>query len=118
MSESGVTEEGSRRVAWRLAILEKHGHHFPEVGVQLVQALALTVRPREAGEITDEDVRIGVAFDDGRVRTHGDRAYGQCRWTTSRVTHERRASDELSNWRCPVDGTLRDTHAVTRTKAR
>jgi len=59
VSESGVTEEGSRRVAWRLAILEKHGHHFPEVGVQLVQALALTVRPREAGEITDEDVRIG-----------------------------------------------------------
>lgn len=76
-------EDGLRpdelRLERRLAILDKHGNHFPEVGVQLVQALALTVRPRRAGDITDEELRLGVAFDDGRISTNGDTTYGLCR---------------------------------------
>ena len=50
-----------------LAILKQHRDHFAEILLQLIQALALTVRARKPGNVPDIEPGFGIAPDDHRV---------------------------------------------------
>jgi len=54
-----------------LAIGEQHGDHVLQIGVQLIERLALAVRAGEAGHIAHIELRVGAAFNHGGVGMHG-----------------------------------------------
>ena len=58
------------RLEGGLPILQEHGDHLPQVGVELVKAVPLAVSAWEAGNVSDEDAGLRVALDDGRVSAH------------------------------------------------
>src|SRR5688500_12198969 len=58
------------RLEWWFPVLEEHRDHLAEVGVQLVEAVPLGVRPRKPGDIPHEYARLRVALDYGGVSAH------------------------------------------------
>ena len=59
------------RIELGFAVLEQQGDDLTQIGLQLVQGLRLTVCTREAGDIADVKLRVGIPLDDGRVCGHG-----------------------------------------------
>jgi len=60
--------------------LENHGDDFPEVGVELVQCLALAVRTRKPRNVSDVKARFRAAFHD---RSEGIHRRQNPSWITS-----------------------------------
>jgi hypothetical protein len=54
----------------RFAVFEEHLNHLPKIPMQLVQCGTLGMRAGEAGDVADEQAGLGIAFDDGGVRSH------------------------------------------------
>ena len=50
-----------------LTIFEQHLDDLFQVGVQLVEGLALAVRAGEARDVADVETGLGAAFNDGSV---------------------------------------------------
>lgn len=53
-----------------LSVLQKHRHNFLQILVELVESRALAVRSPEAGNVTNLEARVGVAFDNGSEVVH------------------------------------------------
>jgi hypothetical protein len=70
-----VNDNGLRadelRFECRLAIIEQHCNYFSKVGVQLIERGTLAMRSRKAGNLTDEKVCVGAAFNYGGIGAHG-----------------------------------------------
>lgn len=66
----------------RIAIFEKHGDDLFQVTVEFVQALPLTMRPRESRHVPHVQSRVAAPFHDCRKRAHRDDSSSQLRVIT------------------------------------
>jgi len=72
LSDENRLRPDELRLERGLAILDEHGDHLAQVGVEFVETIALAVRAREARDIPDEDAGFRVALDDSGVSAHSD----------------------------------------------
>ena len=54
-----------------LAILEEHRDNLLKVALKFVEALALTVGPRPARNVSDVEAGVGIALDYDAKASHG-----------------------------------------------
>src|SRR5437016_6691846 len=76
-------EFGSER---RLAVIQQHSNDLPEVAVQLVKCLALTVRPRKARDIPHVQPGLRVTLDNGSVVFHGEGSSTSAQYDNRKVS--------------------------------
>ncbi len=58
------------RLERRVPVLQEHRDYLAEVGMQLVEAVPLSVCPRKPGNVPDEDTRLWIALNYGGVSAH------------------------------------------------
>lgn len=59
-------------LARRLTVFQEHGEDLLQIVAKLVLGGALRVRSRKAGDVADEQPRIGIALNDGGKRMHAE----------------------------------------------
>jgi hypothetical protein len=60
------------RLELGLAIVQEHGDHLLEIGIEFVERFGLAVRAWEPGHITHIELRVGATFDYRGIGMHSE----------------------------------------------